>query len=164
MNDALLTLSLQVQNKIVATAEYFPVSFEYVSLQPADIRISNMQIESEDTLKFELESNAVAPFVLLEMDEKYRGRFTDNGFLLLPGTKLSASRTSQSSYILQLRPKGLLNIWDQERYVWHIYPCIYFVSFPFVLFYFINPYLPPYVLAHHHFHCYYHRLLYYRIV
>ncbi|TPX41019.1 hypothetical protein SeLEV6574_g06287 [Synchytrium endobioticum] len=94
-HDAFFTHTLRIRNEVVATSEYFPDSFDKVRLQPVTIKISNARASRSGTsplaveyaITFDLEADAVAVFVWLEFDDRYQGRFSDNGFVLLPGMK-----------------------------------------------------------------------------
>ncbi|TPX30933.1 beta-galactosidase [Synchytrium microbalum] len=87
MDDTFLTLSLNQNGLTIATAEYFPTSFEKITLLQPHFRMSAMEIK-DGVISFELHSDVIAPYVWLEvLQPEYVGRFDDNGFVMLPGKR-----------------------------------------------------------------------------
>ena len=80
-----LTFNSQTTNEVVKNV-YFPSSFADINLPNATITISSVQQVNSYEVKMIITSNTVAPFVFISTE--YSGRFSDNGFLLLPNSSL----------------------------------------------------------------------------
>lgn len=77
---------LLLQNgKVVSENEFYPTDLARVTtLQHATIVIENVTKITEESFKFVVRTDHVAPYTWLDFDDQLMGRFDDNGFLLLP--------------------------------------------------------------------------------
>lgn len=85
---------------VFSTNEFFLSSFADVALSPAGLKFSGLTQIEPNHVSFQLSSENVAPFVWLE-NNAIPGRFSNNGFLLLPHQSVTFHFFGQRNFSTQ---------------------------------------------------------------
>ncbi|KAL0485179.1 beta-mannosidase [Acrasis kona] len=84
-SECVVSLLLKIDNRTVSENEFYPADFVNVDLHRPVVTLSHPVKSSPNIVSFKVGvTGTIAPYTWIDYDRKLSGRFSDNGFLLVP--------------------------------------------------------------------------------